>query len=314
MSTKTFFICGATGTQGGAVTRELLALGHTVHTITRNPDSPNAQEIKKLGAKIWKGDFDQTDVLKAAMHDCSGLYLNLSPTTRDIKLNINVDQARTITSTARSVGISTIVYTGVMGAKNVNDIANYSETDLTPSSLSWDSKMKIEGVVRSAGFDHYTILRPGFFMTNYIGPIASYLFSGLIKTGTWVTAFREDTNVPFVSRRTMGRFGSAALINPEHFSGKEIELADELIKPREILEELARVTGKDLHIKYYTDEEAYEQRKNIPFISGELIQRHLDRFVDFKVLESEGIPLCSFHEFCQLEEAQIKETFAGVPA
>src|SRR6476469_8217570 len=45
-------VTGATGKQGGATARELLAKGHRVRAMTRKPDSPAAWEIAKLGAEV----------------------------------------------------------------------------------------------------------------------------------------------------------------------------------------------------------------------------------------------------------------------
>ena len=45
-------VTGATGQQGGAVARELLARGHKVRAMTRNPDGPKAKALADLGATV----------------------------------------------------------------------------------------------------------------------------------------------------------------------------------------------------------------------------------------------------------------------
>jgi uncharacterized protein YbjT (DUF2867 family) len=55
---KTFFVTGATGNQGGAVVNSLLANGYSVKALTRNPDAPKAKILKEKGAHIIKGDLD----------------------------------------------------------------------------------------------------------------------------------------------------------------------------------------------------------------------------------------------------------------
>ena len=49
---KLITVFGATGQQGGAVTRALLAKGYKVRVVTRNPDSPKAKELKAKGAEL----------------------------------------------------------------------------------------------------------------------------------------------------------------------------------------------------------------------------------------------------------------------
>ena len=68
MSNKlTVLVTGATGKQGGAVARLLLKKGHHVRAFTRKPDSLAAQELKRLGAELATGNFeDRASVERAA--------------------------------------------------------------------------------------------------------------------------------------------------------------------------------------------------------------------------------------------------------
>jgi nucleoside-diphosphate-sugar epimerase len=45
-------VTGATGQQGGAVARELLAAGHRVRAMTRKPDGEAARALAGLGAEV----------------------------------------------------------------------------------------------------------------------------------------------------------------------------------------------------------------------------------------------------------------------
>jgi uncharacterized protein YbjT (DUF2867 family) len=47
-SLKTIFVTGATGNQGGAVTRNLLSNGFHVKTLVRNPAKLNTHENLKI--------------------------------------------------------------------------------------------------------------------------------------------------------------------------------------------------------------------------------------------------------------------------
>ena len=46
---QTILVTGATGQQGGATARHLLAKGWPIRTLTRNPYSPTAQTLKETG-------------------------------------------------------------------------------------------------------------------------------------------------------------------------------------------------------------------------------------------------------------------------
>src|ERR1700686_5783893 len=68
LSTKrNVLVTGATGQQGGAVARALLARGHRVKALTRKPDSDAARQLISAGADLVTGDLgDAASVLKAA--------------------------------------------------------------------------------------------------------------------------------------------------------------------------------------------------------------------------------------------------------
>src|SRR5205085_3112424 len=50
-------VTGATGQQGGAVARHLLAAGFPVRALTRDPDKPAAQALAARGATLVRGDL-----------------------------------------------------------------------------------------------------------------------------------------------------------------------------------------------------------------------------------------------------------------
>ena len=54
-TTPTVFVCGITGTQGGALARQLLALNWTIHSTVRSLDTPAAQKLKADGVKLTLG-------------------------------------------------------------------------------------------------------------------------------------------------------------------------------------------------------------------------------------------------------------------
>ena len=45
-------VSGATGQQGGALTRVLLEKGHRVRAFVRRPDSPEATTLERRGAEL----------------------------------------------------------------------------------------------------------------------------------------------------------------------------------------------------------------------------------------------------------------------
>lgn len=67
-----YFLTGATGFLGNVMARQLLAQGHEIHCMVRNPDK--ARELAALGAKIFKGDVTAKESMRAAMQDTDGVF------------------------------------------------------------------------------------------------------------------------------------------------------------------------------------------------------------------------------------------------
>jgi len=66
---RNILVTGATGQQGGSLSRLLLQKKHKVHALTRNTQSSAAQDLRNRGANIVKGDLDDSDSLKRVVKD-----------------------------------------------------------------------------------------------------------------------------------------------------------------------------------------------------------------------------------------------------
>jgi len=73
---KVVTVLGATGTQGGAVTRALLNNGEfAVRAVTRDPASPKAQALARLGAQVVEATLTDEGSLRQAFDGAYGAYL-----------------------------------------------------------------------------------------------------------------------------------------------------------------------------------------------------------------------------------------------
>src|SRR5919197_5060723 len=67
-------VCGATGRQGGAVSRSLLRNGWPVRALTRRPDKKPAQDLAESGAEVVQADMDDPDSLRSAFEGADGVF------------------------------------------------------------------------------------------------------------------------------------------------------------------------------------------------------------------------------------------------
>ena len=103
-------VTGATGKQGGAVARHLLASGHSVRALTRNPDKPAAQALKEAGAEVVQADLEDRSSIDAALKGAAGLY-----SVQDfLEAGVEAEQRQGLNLTAAlsDSGVEHVVYTG----------------------------------------------------------------------------------------------------------------------------------------------------------------------------------------------------------
>jgi uncharacterized protein YbjT (DUF2867 family) len=67
-------VTGATGRQGGAVARHLLADGWHVRGVTRTPDSKASKELARLGAELVRADMADADRMRKVCEGAHGVF------------------------------------------------------------------------------------------------------------------------------------------------------------------------------------------------------------------------------------------------
>jgi uncharacterized protein YbjT (DUF2867 family) len=231
-----YLVTGATGRQGGAVVRELLARGCHVHAMTRDPGSAGAQALDGLGAELVTGDLNDPASLREA---CRGVYGVFS--VQDVwehGAEAEVVQGIALADAAKEAGVGHFIYTSVGGAERDSGLPHF------------ESKWRVEQHIREIGLPA-TVLRPVFFMENFDLP----QLRSAILGGTLPLALSPTTPLQMIAVRDIGAMAGIAFDRPEEFVGREIELAgDELTMP-EAAEVFSRVTGRPVRFEQTPIEE-----------------------------------------------------------
>src|SRR5438445_10401688 len=117
----TVVVTGATGTQGGATARALLAAGHRVRALTRRPDS--AADLHELGAEVVTADFDDPSSLDRAFAGADAVFLVTTPfgTDLDTEIRHGVDAV----DAAVRAGVRHLVYTSAPNADRRTGIPHF---------------------------------------------------------------------------------------------------------------------------------------------------------------------------------------------
>ena len=304
MHTPTVFVSGATGCQGSAVARYLRSKDVPVRALARNPTSAKAKELDSIGVELIPGDYDNQDALEQAMQGCTALFLVLMPDFTD--LTAEKRWATNIFNAARAAGVKHAIYSSGFGADNPDNLTLLEKGSFVDTVMR--NKNAIEEKIRNAGFEYWTILRPGFFMANFVEPFVK-MYPRLVDEGVWATALTPATILPLTDTVTIGRFGGEAFLDPKRFHEKEITYADDWLDSETILHSLSQATGRELTAEYLSDEDVEEQKPTNPFIAGQLCMRDMAKLATREATETWQIPLSTFDHFLEREKEVIHETY-----
>jgi uncharacterized protein YbjT (DUF2867 family) len=233
-------VLGATGAQGGAVARLLLAAGVPVRALVR--DAAKAKPLIDAGATLAIGDFDDDDGLLAACMGARAIFSMQNPPFPDAESERR--HGRKIVTAASAAGVSQLIHTSVSGTGAYHRaVAGWDEGRWDRNY--WESKADVEDAVRSAGFDFCTIVKPAFMMENFTRPKADFMFPDLLDDGL-VTALKPDTQLKLVAADDIGRIVAAAVLDPARLNGAEIELGGDSLTMPEIAAALSAVTSRSI--------------------------------------------------------------------
>ncbi|KAJ5540801.1 hypothetical protein N7494_005877 [Penicillium frequentans] len=304
MASKSVFVCGATGTQGGALANQLLSKDIGVSAITRNISSTEAQRLISLGVSLTEGNFNDEECLKKAMVNCTSLFLNLLPDFT--KPTGELDQARKILSVAKQTGIKHVIYTSALATNNPERLPHWTPTGIIGMLLL--GKQAIEKEVKSAGFETWTILRPGNFMSNFLNPLVR-MYQGLVETGKFTTAFLPETIVPMIDPNDIGKFAAAAILEPAMFNHQEIATVSQMMTVEDIVKDLSTATRKDIQAVFLSEEQITDQLLKNPTLGPQKVMRDMSLFVDMENVQKWGIELGTFAGFLEREKERVDVTY-----
>ena len=224
-SNRLILVTGATGKQGGAVLRHLRDKGFPVRALTRHPDRPEARALVGHGTEVVAGDLDDRASVARALDGVYGVFSVQSRTEEGVEAEIR--QGIALADAARRENVSHLVYSSVGSADQHTGVPHF------------DSKFQIEEHIRESGVP-YTILRPVFFMENWLGMRAG------MEQGTLTLPLKPDTRLQMIAVDDIGAFVAMAFEFPGRWQGHALDIAGDELSMNQIVQALGRVLGEDL--------------------------------------------------------------------
>ena len=221
----TIVVTGATGRQGGAVTRSLLGTGWHVRALTRNANSQKARALSALGAEVVQGDMQDRQSLDRIFKGAYGVYSIQNPMLAG--LEAEVIQGKRVADAAKEASVQHLVY-GSTGVGRPTGIG------------SWDSKLQVEAHMKALGIP-LTILRPRAFMEL----MSDKAFYPAVSTWHLMPKLMGATRpLGWISTDDLGIIAAKAFSAPERFIGQEINLASDVKSIEECRAIWREVMGK----------------------------------------------------------------------
>jgi dihydroflavonol-4-reductase len=135
------FLTGGTGFIGQPLTRQLLARGWQVIALVRNPNSPQAKSIAKMGATLLQGDVTDFESMRPGMagvdmviHNAAWYELGVSGRDNRKMFDINVGGTEKTLRLAQELGIPRVIYVSSLVAMGDSGPQEWDES-ITPREV-----------------------------------------------------------------------------------------------------------------------------------------------------------------------------------
>ncbi|WP_329361295.1 NmrA/HSCARG family protein [Streptomyces sp. NBC_00669] len=253
-SSEIVLVTGATGQQGGATARALLAADVPVRALVRDPGSRPAQAIEALGAELVRADLSDRASLGPAVEGVRAVFSVQMPPMTETSVDFagELAQATNLVDAAKAGGVRQFVQSSTSGVGEHTRVAGWAEGRWAAMADYFDTKQAIMEAVRGAGFARWTVIKPAFFMENLP------MLAPKGPRGGLLTVLKPDTELALVAVRDIGTAAAHALRYPDRFHQVELELAGDLRTMEQIAQTLSAAWGVPVTAPSMTVEEALD--------------------------------------------------------
>ena len=217
----TVVVTGSTGKQGGAVARGLLARGHMVRAVTREPNSSQAKSLANAGATLVAASLEDTTAITKALEGATSLFAMTIPSGG---ADAETRQGFAAAEAAKAAGVH-LVFTSVGSANRETGIPHF------------DSKYEVEEHIAKIGV-RATVLAPVYFMENL------HFGKEQLAKGVYATPLPPTRQLAQVAVADIGAVTVRLLEDPGRFAGRRFDLGGDELTGKDVTAILSRVTGR----------------------------------------------------------------------
>lgn len=214
-------VTGATGQIGGRVARQLIARGHDVRALVRDPSKPSAKALETLGAELSTGDYGQPEALVAAASGVDAVFILTTPNGG---IEAETLGGVAMANAAKQAGVGHIVLNSVADAQHETGIPHF------------ESKQRIEEHLQTLDVP-YTVVAPVYYYSNLLWSAQA------IAQGSWRIALPGERKLQMISPDDIAAFAVHVLEHPAEFANRHIDIAADELSPQEMAAVLSEATG-----------------------------------------------------------------------
>ncbi|MFI1934897.1 NmrA family NAD(P)-binding protein [Streptomyces sp. NPDC020330] len=237
--TTPVLVTGATGRQGGATARALLAAGIPVRALVRDPHTRRAKDVEALGAELVTGDLADRSSLDTACAGVRAVFSVQIPPMSGSGVDFAGERAQAthLIEAARAADVPQFVQSSTSGVGAHTETPGWAEGHWAAMEPYFATKQAILEAVRGAGFARWTVVKPAFFMENLPQLAPEGPGGGL------ATVIRPDTTLALVACEDIGAAVAHAVRDPDRFHRVELELAGDRLTMEQVAGVLSTAWG-----------------------------------------------------------------------
>ncbi|MFD0275139.1 NmrA/HSCARG family protein [Kitasatospora sp. NPDC127111] len=240
---KIITVVGATGRQGGALARAILADGNSgfaVRAVTRNSGSERARELERLGAEVVQADYDDGSSLGPAFDRSYGAYL-VTNFWEHMSAEREKKQAKALADAVGHAGVQHAIWSTLDDTRECVPLDDDRMPTLQDSYKvpHFDAKAEADHYFTDAGAPT-TFLRTTFYWENLLDAFAPQRG----EDGVLQLAFpMGNSRLSGIAVEDIGKCALAILERGTDLIGATVSIAGEHLRVAEMAAAITEATG-----------------------------------------------------------------------
>lgn len=253
MSKKIIAVVGATGAQGGALVRAIVARGDfAARAITRKPDSDKARALAQLGVEVVAADIDDPASVRKAFAGAHGAFC-VTNFWEHFSAEKELAQAGNMAKAAKEAGVAHVVWSTLEDTRLRVPLSDARMPTLKEKYKvpHFDAKGEANQLFSAAGVPT-TLLNTSFYWDNLIS-----FGMGPKKRDDGKLSFvlpMADKKLPGIAAEDIGKCAYGVFAQGGALIGKSVGIAGEHLTGAQMAAALSKAIGQEVVYDYVPPE------------------------------------------------------------